>query len=251
MYVRLGFAVAVMVRPEILIVDEVIAVGDEEFQRKCYDYLYDLRRAGTSMVVVSHGLGQITDLCDEALWLEHGKVQEVGPARQVVRAYLDDVNDREIERAGQRDELSDQRQESATGAPMTVESILLDESELPVRPQRRGSGEMWVTGLEFLDDANRVAGLLISGRSATLRVHYRAETDLEGVVLGLGFWNMAEVPIAGINNAHLGTWAVPRGLASSTSLRIRCSWQVVSTGCAPFFTLDVTYWMGSTTIAFP
>ncbi len=52
----LGFAVAVMVRPEILIVDEVIAVGDEEFQRKCYDYLYDLRRGGTSLIVVSHGL---------------------------------------------------------------------------------------------------------------------------------------------------------------------------------------------------
>ena len=60
MYVRLGFAVAVMVRPEILIVDEVFAVGDEEFQRKCFDYLYDLRRANTAMIIVSHGLGSIT-----------------------------------------------------------------------------------------------------------------------------------------------------------------------------------------------
>jgi lipopolysaccharide transport system ATP-binding protein len=98
MHVRLGFAVAVMVRPEILLVDEVIAVGDEEFQRKCYDYLYDLRRAGTSMIVVSHGLGQITDLCDQAVWLEHGEVRGFGESRTVVRAYLDDVNHREVAR---------------------------------------------------------------------------------------------------------------------------------------------------------
>ena len=70
MYVRLGFAVAVMVRPEILIVDEVFAVGDEEFQRKCFDYLYELRRANTAMIIVSHGLSSITQLCDDAVWLE-------------------------------------------------------------------------------------------------------------------------------------------------------------------------------------
>ena len=98
MGVRLGFAVAVMVRPEILIVDEVIAVGDEEFQRECYDYLYDLRRSGTSMIIVSHGLGQITDLCDAAVLLDSGKVTAFGPSDRVVRTYLEGVNQREIQR---------------------------------------------------------------------------------------------------------------------------------------------------------
>src|SRR5664279_764391 len=72
MYVRLGFSIAVTVEPEILIVDEIIAVGDEEFQRKCFDYLYELRRHGTTIVIVSHSLPIVADLCDNGAWLDHG-----------------------------------------------------------------------------------------------------------------------------------------------------------------------------------
>ena len=80
MYVRLGFAVAVMVRPEILIVDEVIAVGDEEFQRKCYDYLYDLRRTGTSMIIVSHGLARSPTCATRPSGSARGEPQMLGPS---------------------------------------------------------------------------------------------------------------------------------------------------------------------------
>ncbi len=78
MYVRLGFSIAVTAEPEILIVDEIIAVGDEEFQRKCFDYLYELRRQGTTIVIVSHSLPVVADLCDQAVWLDHGRMQAVG-----------------------------------------------------------------------------------------------------------------------------------------------------------------------------
>ena len=74
MYVRLGFAVAVHVAPEILLIDEVIAVGDEAFQRKCLEHLYELRRAGTTIVLVSHSLPLVEGLCDEVGWLDHGAV---------------------------------------------------------------------------------------------------------------------------------------------------------------------------------
>ena len=80
MYVRLGFSVAVHMKPDVLLVDEVLAVGDEEFQRKCFDHLYALRRSGRTIIVVSHGLGQLEGLCDEIAWLEHGVMQEHGPA---------------------------------------------------------------------------------------------------------------------------------------------------------------------------
>jgi lipopolysaccharide transport system ATP-binding protein len=221
MYVRLGFAVAVMVRPEILIVDEVIAVGDEEFQRKCYDYLYDLRRAGTSMIIVSHGLGQITDLCDEAVWLDQGRVQGSGQSRQVVRDYLDEVNAREIDRAVRLQKgflqplgVAPDPQEpfASEGSPDWEVLTNLQETDLPVRPLRRGSGEMWVTGVEVLDADGRVTGILICGREATIRVHYRAEADVESATVGIGFFNQADVHVAGINNAHEAPWYVPRGL---------------------------------------
>ena len=98
MYVRLGFSVAVHMRPDVLLVDEVLAVGDEEFQRKCFDHLYTLRREGRTIVVVSHGLGQLEGLCDEVTWLERGTVQQTGPATTVIAAYLHRVNAEEARR---------------------------------------------------------------------------------------------------------------------------------------------------------
>jgi len=92
MYVRLGFAVAVNMKPDILIIDEVLAVGDEEFQRKCFDHLYSLRKAGKTIVVVSHGLGQLEGLCDEVAWLEHGRLQSSGYPTDTIAAYLQRVN---------------------------------------------------------------------------------------------------------------------------------------------------------------
>ena len=97
MFVRLGFAVAISLDPEILIVDEVIAVGDEEFQRKCFDYLFDLRQRGRTIVLVTHSLGTVRDLCDQAVWLDGGLVRHQGPAREVADAYVASVDDREIQ----------------------------------------------------------------------------------------------------------------------------------------------------------
>jgi ABC-2 type transport system ATP-binding protein/lipopolysaccharide transport system ATP-binding protein len=98
MYVRLGFSVAVHMKPDVLLIDEVLAVGDEEFQRKCFDHLYSLRRAGKTIIVVSHGLGQLEGLCDEVAWLERGVMQEHGPAVETIAAYLRKVNAEEAAR---------------------------------------------------------------------------------------------------------------------------------------------------------
>ena len=92
MYVRLGFSVAVHMKPDVLLIDEVLAVGDEEFQRKCFDHLYSLRRAGKTIIVVSHGLGQLEGLCDEIAWLERGTMLEHGPAVDTIASYLRKVN---------------------------------------------------------------------------------------------------------------------------------------------------------------
>lgn len=210
MYVRLGFAVAVMVRPEILIVDEVIAVGDEEFQRKCYDYLYDLRRAGTSMIIVSHGLGQITDLCDEAVWLQAGRVMELGEARAVVSLYLEHVNERELSSRGTpRTECAPT---AVRASSSDLEALEVPTSTFSTRPARRGSGEIWVTGVDYLDDAGRAVGLLISGRVSTVRIYYKAETNLDEVIVAVGFRDSSGAQISGVNTAHLGGWKVPKGV---------------------------------------
>jgi len=88
MYVRLGFAVAVHVNPQILAVDEVIAVGDAEFQRRCFDHLRRLRKQGVTIVLVTHSMGVVESLCDEVAWLDHGKLQRTGTPELVTSEYL-------------------------------------------------------------------------------------------------------------------------------------------------------------------
>lgn len=179
MYVRLGFSIAVTVDPEILIVDEIIAVGDEEFQRKCFDHLYELRKRGTTIVLVSHAMGLVSDLCDRGVWLDHGTVQEVGEIRDVVDGYLDAVNSHESE-------------DSAA----TVEE--------PVEPGRRGSGEIRVTGLDFLDADGAPTTFLSPGEPCTVRMHFHAKAALDDLVFGLGFVHESGVTAAGPNSGGGG-----------------------------------------------
>lgn len=100
MLVRLGFSVAIHVDPDILLLDEVIAVGDEEFQRTCLDELARFSEAGVTIVVVSHDLGILRRLCDHAAWLDHGQLMTTGYATDVVDRYLSDVNRSEAARHG-------------------------------------------------------------------------------------------------------------------------------------------------------
>jgi ABC-2 type transport system ATP-binding protein len=88
MVVRLGFAIAINVDPEILIIDEVLAVGDEQFQRKCYEKIDEFCKSGKTVILVSHGLSMIEKLCDQVLWMESGIAKMQGETRKVVAEYL-------------------------------------------------------------------------------------------------------------------------------------------------------------------
>ncbi|MEO7016692.1 MAG: ABC transporter ATP-binding protein [Leifsonia sp.] len=91
MYVRLGFAVAINVDPDILIVDEVLAVGDAEFQEKCRQRFVEFREAGKTVVLVSHSMDTVRHMCDQAAWLSHGTLKTVGPADETISAYLNSL----------------------------------------------------------------------------------------------------------------------------------------------------------------
>jgi len=93
MYVRLGFSVAIHVQPDILVVDEVLSVGDEAFQRKSFDKFLDLKREGKTIIMVSHLLETVTQVCDQVSWIEKGVLRESGDALKVVDAYRDNPAD--------------------------------------------------------------------------------------------------------------------------------------------------------------
>jgi lipopolysaccharide transport system ATP-binding protein len=95
MYMRLGFAVAIHVNPDVLLVDEVLAVGDEAFTHKCLDKFGEFRRRGRTILLVTHSLGLVERFCDEVVWLDGGRVRADGDPRRVVDAYLTAVEQSE------------------------------------------------------------------------------------------------------------------------------------------------------------
>ena len=88
MYMRLAFAVAINVDADILLIDEILAVGDQHFQDKCFKKLEELKKSDKTIVIVSHSLGAVKKLCDRAVWLYNGEIREDGPAEDVIKAYL-------------------------------------------------------------------------------------------------------------------------------------------------------------------
>ncbi len=99
MYMRLAFSVAINVDADILLIDEILAVGDNAFQTKCFNKLKSLKDQGTTIVIVSHALGQVEKLCDKAVWIEKGLIRKIGPARKVCSEYLDVMEKERIARA--------------------------------------------------------------------------------------------------------------------------------------------------------
>lgn len=93
MYVRLGFSVAIHVDPDVLLVDEVLAVGDEAFQQKCYAKFQELRSRGKTVVIVSHALDVMETLCDKIAWLEKGELRYIGDAKEAIRLYQESLKE--------------------------------------------------------------------------------------------------------------------------------------------------------------
>lgn len=194
MYVRLGFAVAVHVDPQILIVDEVIAVGDEEFQRRCFEHLHKLRGEGVTILFVSHGLGMVRGMCDRAAWLEHGVLRLEGNAGDVVNAYLAEVNEAELARLNEADARA---AEAARAARLVVEAEAASDAERSsddgVVPSSRpiALGE-----IEFLNDAGEVVPAVRSRDALTVRMHYRCERPLPAPLFSFSVENEATVYVA-------------------------------------------------------
>ena len=93
MYVRLGFSIAINVNPDILVVDEVLSVGDEEFQRRSFQKFRELKKQGKTIILVTHAMAVVRDLCESVTWLSHGALQQSGPTERVVDSYLKSIDD--------------------------------------------------------------------------------------------------------------------------------------------------------------
>ena len=161
MFVRLGFSVAVHVNPEILLIDEVVAVGDEEFQRRCFEHIHTLRRSGVTIVLVSHSLGLVQSMCDHAAWFDHGRIQAMGTSTDTAAAYLAKVN------ADEQDGASPMA-EGVTGEVL-----------------RRGSGEIRFTDVAIIDSAGTRTMFARPGESITIRMKYECTEPVVEPIFGV------------------------------------------------------------------
>jgi len=104
MYMKLAFSVAINVDADILLIDEILGVGDVSFQKKCFERLLEIKAKGTTIVIVSHATNQIEKICDRSIWISNGKIREEGNPKEVHEKYLDVMEDRRISRKEQEEE---------------------------------------------------------------------------------------------------------------------------------------------------
>jgi ABC-type polysaccharide/polyol phosphate transport system ATPase subunit len=196
MYMRLGFAVAINVDPDVLLVDEVLAVGDEAFTHKCLDKFAEFRRRGRTILLVTHSLDLVTRFCDQALWLDSGVVKADGDPKRVIDAYLMDVA------ASENRELSD--------APPTAE-IPNPDSEptdmFKAAEGRWGSREAEITGVEMIGASGQPAHLFKSGERVDIRLHVRANQRVNDFAFGIGIFNADGICCYGTNTHIEGGFA--------------------------------------------
>ncbi len=171
MQLRLAFAVAAFLEPEILIIDEVLAVGDAEFQKKCLGKMEDVTKSGRTILFVSHNMAAIESLCKTALLLNAGRIEKIGPSRTITRAYLSN--------------------------PAAEGGSWADQKFIPTEKKAQ------ISRLEFLSEDIHTATLYM-GSDLKVRMHFRTEIPLDSYMLGLVVHDSMGAPLLFFNNSNYG-----------------------------------------------
>ena len=219
MYMRLGFAVAINVDPDILLVDEVLAVGDEGFSLKCLDKFAEFKRRGKTILLVTHGLSMVERFCDEALWLEAGQNRTTGDPTRVVQMYLADVEQAEDRHLAAEDAKAQQTpvttvptgpvSEPVEGvaepadAGDTSETTASDDDEPPpdmfaAKEGRWGSGAVRIEKVT-LEGHHGPAHVFHTGEPMTIRMRINAAHPVDDFAFGVSIFSSEGVCCYGTN----------------------------------------------------
>ncbi|MCD7992614.1 MAG: ABC transporter ATP-binding protein [Clostridia bacterium] len=162
MYMRLAFAVAINVDADILLVDEILVVGDANFQAKCFNKLREIKANGTTMVIVSHSLRQIEEICERSIWIHEGKIQKEGNPREVHPAYLEYMGQKRPEVASEK---------------------IKSEGERP------GDGRVRIKTVEVISGKEGESNVFRTGEPVTLNISYNVVEKVEEASIGLEVYN--------------------------------------------------------------
>ncbi len=181
MYTRLAFSVAINVDADVLLVDEILAVGDAAFQAKCFEKLLDIKAKGTTIVIVSHSLAQVEQICERSIWIDGGKIRMVGSPNEVHPQYL---------------EYMGQKRRPIKPAAAAAKS---DPDKTVEKPEEKESAAC-ITKAELIGEESSDSGKYRTGERVTLKIHYKAVPEkLNGVLVGLIFFRNDKLQCYGTN----------------------------------------------------
>jgi ABC-type polysaccharide/polyol phosphate transport system ATPase subunit len=207
MYMRLGFAVAIHVDPDVLLVDEVLAVGDEGFTHKCLDKFAEFKRRGKTILLVTHALGMVERFCDDAVWMDAGRMKLQGDPKRVVGAYITDV-ERSEEKQLAADDAKAKEAAVAISPDEPASAVLPDHpietAEAPAdmfraTEGRWGSREIEITAVDLIGGDGAAGHVFHSGEPLSIRVRLRAPLAMDDFVLGIGIFNAEGICCYGTN----------------------------------------------------
>jgi ABC-type polysaccharide/polyol phosphate transport system ATPase subunit len=213
MYMRLGFAVAVHVDPEVLLVDEVLAVGDQSFTHKCLDKFAEFRRRNKSILLVTHSLDLVEKFCDVAHWLKKGATQGEGDPKRVVAAYVIDVEDTEEQSlakeeairvaAAAKEVAETQSEQSASAADGDQIAAAADQEGyrdgFKADSGRWGTREVEITNVSISGPDQEAGHVFQSGDPIEVRLEVSAKEKVTDFVFGFGLFNADNVCVYGTN----------------------------------------------------
>jgi len=187
MYVRLAFAVHTAIDPDILIIDEALAVGDAAFQAKCYRRLRELKDKGTSILLVSHDVQSIRLFCDRAVWIDRGRVRMQGAPEQVTSLYLQDLHGGETGEATARTEPSIARAPPAAAGDAFARDCDLSDGGAPPGALRWGQGGARLLSAEVDSPGGSNPGAAVHGEPLRIGVTFRLDQSVNAPGVGVAF----------------------------------------------------------------
>lgn len=204
MYMRLAFSVAINVDADVLLIDEILAVGDANFQAKCFNKLREIKASGTTIVIVSHSLGQIEQICERSIWIHDGVIKAEGAPRDIHPMYLDYMGQKRQQIA--EEEAARQAQKNTTQEPEKADAQEQKETEVSktdnetvatneaangsaeTNNKRWGNGKAKITQIELCDRDGNKKSVFETADDVLVRVHYQVKEKLTNAVLGIGIF---------------------------------------------------------------
>ncbi|HZX09460.1 MAG TPA: ABC transporter ATP-binding protein [Acidobacteriota bacterium] len=192
MYVRLGFSIAINVNPDILLIDEILAVGDENFQKKCYQKIEEFKNKGKTILLVSHDLAVIEKMCDRVYLIDNGRqFYKENPVDVISEYHRRLFKKRKQALRVNQEELTEEEKKDKTASSLTEFN-------------RWGSREVEITGIEFLDDRNRETYIYKTGDFLKIKMDYSAEKKIKEPVFGLAIYKEDGTLLCGPNTSTGG-----------------------------------------------